>query len=326
MAPQFVYKFEIKTVLVNSRGALTAEGEVERSRISAETALFIKGLPKHVLPVGVGGFLDVAISFVESPEKFYVQLRNEDRDITSVSEKLRSAYTAAGGTTDRNFTNPSNGQLCAAKWSEDGNWYRGAVVDRPDHRMVEVYFLDYGNTELVEKSQLRELRDDLKAFPPFAVQCKLHHITPGNVGGTTEQKKEKFEKLLVDRDVSVQIEGLDPTTNKFDVSMFFDAEGKSYNVTEVTLGRQPGPPPAVSRGQPPSDPGPAQQQGGGGGFGGGRQFDNNRGGNRDFGGGRGGGRFGGGSTGRLRQWRRWIRRRSGRRIPRSWRSRRWFWR
>merc|ERR1719318_1233096 len=54
------------------------------------------------------------------------------------------------------------GLVCVAKWSEDGVWYR-AKVDKVEGEMVEVTFLDYGNTETVTTANIVKTRSHIPA-------------------------------------------------------------------------------------------------------------------------------------------------------------------
>merc|ERR1719318_1486627 len=54
------------------------------------------------------------------------------------------------------------GLVCVAKWSEDGVWYR-AKVDKGEGEVVEVTFLDYGNTETVTTANIVKTRSHIPA-------------------------------------------------------------------------------------------------------------------------------------------------------------------
>ena len=52
------------------------------------------------------------------------------------------------------------GLVCVAKWSEDGVWYR-AMVGKVEGEVVEVTFLDYGNTEVVAMGNIVKTRSQI---------------------------------------------------------------------------------------------------------------------------------------------------------------------
>jgi hypothetical protein len=59
------------------------------------------------------------------------------------------------------------GTLCAAINPKDKGWYRARVIGTVGKGLVEVYFIDYGNTETVRQDvDLRKLPAHLLAFEP----------------------------------------------------------------------------------------------------------------------------------------------------------------
>ncbi len=88
-------------------------------------------------------------------------------------------------------------QLCVAK-AADSNWYRALVLRRtgPDRLKVhshyysffcftlvsvlfQVYFLDYGNTQEVERQSVHSLATQFAAVPPQAIHCTINGVTAG---------------------------------------------------------------------------------------------------------------------------------------------------
>jgi hypothetical protein len=46
---------------------------------------------------------------------------------------------------------------CAAQYAIDKKWYRAKIIDLPGNKMVEVFYVDYGNQEVVAWNQIRKL-------------------------------------------------------------------------------------------------------------------------------------------------------------------------
>jgi hypothetical protein len=42
-----------------------------------------------------------------------------------------------------------SGMPCAAQYTIDNKWYRAKIVDLPGNKMVEVFYVDYGNQEVL---------------------------------------------------------------------------------------------------------------------------------------------------------------------------------
>ena len=79
---------------------------------------------------------------------------------------------------------------CAAMWDE--GWYRGRIVSVARNE-CEVYFVDYGNTDVVENSNIRGLTKQFKQEPMYAIKCRLEGIDPTMM----EQMTNIFSKFLV---------------------------------------------------------------------------------------------------------------------------------
>ncbi|KAK7504577.1 hypothetical protein BaRGS_00004063, partial [Batillaria attramentaria] len=69
------------------------------------------------------------------------------------------------------------GSVCVAKFLEDDRWYRGRLVE-----MVEcgwkVFFIDYGECEVVAEDNIHRLPDKFCALPAQAIECSLASVRP----------------------------------------------------------------------------------------------------------------------------------------------------
>ena len=78
---------------------------------------------------------------------------------------------------------PSLGRLSAlkpslpvcAKYSADDEWYRGEITNVVSSQTACVRFIDYGNSENVNISSMREISSELLKEPKYAVRCSLDH-------------------------------------------------------------------------------------------------------------------------------------------------------
>ncbi|VDI64301.1 ATP-dependent RNA helicase TDRD9 [Mytilus galloprovincialis] len=108
------------------------------------------------------------------------------------------------------------GMFCAAPF--EGELYRARVesVERErDSRsnqwieIVEVFFVDYGNTEKMRKEALREMSSEFLSIPFQAVECKLCEIRPSPIkcpdGTWTVEAKEQFKHLVINKNFIGQL-------------------------------------------------------------------------------------------------------------------------
>ena len=63
------------------------------------------------------------------------------------------------------------GQVVAARWSDDC-WYRGQVVNMKQGKL-EIFFVDFGNTEKVDKEDVGGLASEFCSLDCQAVRVKL---------------------------------------------------------------------------------------------------------------------------------------------------------
>ena len=86
--------------------------------------------------------------------------------------KLEDTYTNIGPN-ELKMTSPKQGSLCAAKFSEDGAWYRAKIVKVVDRANVEVQYIDYGNCEVAALNDLKELKGEFLQDAAYALHCSL---------------------------------------------------------------------------------------------------------------------------------------------------------
>ncbi|XP_025754987.1 tudor domain-containing protein 15 isoform X2 [Oreochromis niloticus] len=124
-------------------------------------------------------------------------------------------------------------KLCLAKYF-DGKWYRGVVhpVHSPLH--FSVFFVDYGNTNISEKTKVMFIpRDssDLLYTPMQAVRCCLHSVSKKEVYADV---KEWLSSAVLNKQVKAVILGKNED-GSFDVELFDGDMNINEKVKELIL-------------------------------------------------------------------------------------------
>ena len=119
----------------------------------------IKTLP----PVGYTGC--VVVKHVQTPLEFHIVLKEK----LPLFEKIESCLPVTSLTP---FI-PEPGNYCHALF--DMKYHRG-LVQSIDPLACQVYYIDYGNTELVPFSNLLPLPNELCNEKPLAIPCRLYGI------------------------------------------------------------------------------------------------------------------------------------------------------
>ena len=138
----------------------------------------------------VGQDYTVFVSFVESPQKFWIQLKDKEEDLNSLMSDIGACFAEDLPSTG-DILNPAVNQICASCFSEDGSFYR-AKVQNISGDSCKVFFVDYGNSENKSTSELFTLPQALSKLPVQAINC----MYKSNVDMTLV--KENLHKLEAD--------------------------------------------------------------------------------------------------------------------------------
>ncbi|XP_052391284.1 tudor domain-containing 6 [Carassius gibelio] len=142
------------------------------------------------------------VQHVENPGKFWIQTQRYADEFSQLMNGLGNLYSDPTST-DGLIRKPVVGLLCAAK-AQDGVFYRAAIYKVIDKK-AEVYFLDYGNTELVDCFNLRQLPLRFQQLPAVAVKCSLYGIK-SRLKHWDERATLFFSKLVEDRVLDLHIQ------------------------------------------------------------------------------------------------------------------------
>ncbi|KAI8906475.1 hypothetical protein EDD86DRAFT_240853 [Gorgonomyces haynaldii] len=73
---------------------------------------------------------------------------------------------------------PKQGEFCSAQFTADKQWYRARVINVAGANAYQISYIDYGNSETVPGSRLRQLPPQFNTmqYPPFATSVQLQYI------------------------------------------------------------------------------------------------------------------------------------------------------
>ncbi|KFQ24658.1 Tudor domain-containing protein 6, partial [Mesitornis unicolor] len=142
--------------------------------------------------IKIGSEEEVYITHVDDPWTFYCQLERRADVLAQLTDNI-SRWSA---TMTSSETLPKSGSLCLAKYT-DNNWYRGMI--RKTEPKTEIFFVDFGNTETIEKHHLLPLPNDacdILLLPMQAIKCSLSDITDVPKEAATWFKQVVLERQL----------------------------------------------------------------------------------------------------------------------------------
>ncbi|XP_077226647.1 ribonuclease TUDOR 1-like [Tasmannia lanceolata] len=123
--------------------------------------------------------LKVVVTEILGGGKFYIQTVG-DQKVASIQQQLASLNLKEAPVIGA--FNPKKGDIVLAQFSVDNSWNRAMIVNAPRGAVespmdkFEVFYIDYGNQETVQYSQLRPLDPSVAATPGLAQLCSLAYI------------------------------------------------------------------------------------------------------------------------------------------------------
>jgi hypothetical protein len=177
----------------------------------------------------------VVISYVHTedtlPWFFYVQ-RDDIVDEVEALSGVNTAYcssatTKVGLNVDAPVFVPFKGSC----------WFRGRALGMEESGEVQIHYVDYGNRDIVQRTQVSEVRPDLVTrLPAAAISCRLQFADTLQDGGSLFAEVTEGKVLLMK--VVQQLDSGEHLVRMFDTSMF-PAKDLSFELLSLAQGRQP---------------------------------------------------------------------------------------
>lgn len=100
-----------------------------------------------------------------------------DTAVTALEEQLAAMPASLDGATFE----PKVGMICCACFSADNAWYRARVLSKTKDTFT-VFFLDYGNQDVVSRDRLKAIPASMsaQAISPQALECRLAYLIVGS--------------------------------------------------------------------------------------------------------------------------------------------------
>ena len=118
----------------------------------AKDKLTFAHLPVH------GDYFGVYVSAMDTPGHFWIQIITKDaKQLDKLVEDMSQFY----GDRDQGcrLIPAKVGDLCCGTFKHDESWYRGEIVELlEDRNEVRMHYLDFGDTDVVSMSNLKEIR------------------------------------------------------------------------------------------------------------------------------------------------------------------------
>lgn len=178
----------------NQRKLLTS-GQVVEDKEGKETAekLQVENLSLNSSHVAF-------VQHASNPSEFWIQTQNYADELDELMDRIYHLYKESANKDV--VRNPTVGLYCAAK-AKDGDFYR-ATVSEVGETQIKVFFVDYGNTEVVDRSNIRTLPEEFKKLPWLALKCTLAGVRPKD-GRWSQGANEFFIKAVKAKVLNVNV-------------------------------------------------------------------------------------------------------------------------
>ncbi|MGH0162643.1 UNVERIFIED_CONTAM: hypothetical protein FKN15_045781 [Acipenser sinensis] len=168
-----------------------------------------------LMHVYVKGLQASVIEF-KTPGKFFIHIRTVEimESLRKVTLALQKTYAK---TNSRDEYLPAKGEVCAAKYSQDQNWYRGLVqtVDS-SLKKVNILYIDFGNEEDVTLDRLQPLSKDIDPLWPSQLQnAKDNQWYRATVLSYTSKDKVCVGYIDFGNCEELNVDRIRPVTEKF---------------------------------------------------------------------------------------------------------------
>ena len=135
------------------------------------------------------------VSFVETPFHFFVQVADAENVLEDIKLSVENDVSAGH---DVDFGEILSNHQCIARSPEDGLFYRSKI--REVAEKPQILFIDYGNTVVVDRTEILQSSYITNSFPDQAIECYLAHAAC--LSGV-EKMNDTFLKTVIEHPITV---------------------------------------------------------------------------------------------------------------------------
>ncbi|XP_053623818.1 staphylococcal nuclease domain-containing protein 1 [Plodia interpunctella] len=113
----------------------------------------------------------VVVTEITGEGSFYAQNVDLGTKLESLMEKIHQEFKSNAPLPGSYV--PRRGQICAARFTLDDQWYRAKVEKITEDKKAHILYIDYGNREVVSSTRLALLPAGTESDPPYASEYVL---------------------------------------------------------------------------------------------------------------------------------------------------------
>ncbi|XP_022085401.1 tudor and KH domain-containing protein-like [Acanthaster planci] len=140
-------------------------------------------------------YFSVYVSAVEHMGHFWLQVLGPKAGTLDLMIQNMTEYYAVES--NQKLSKPDTlctGDIVAAPFQGDESWYRARILEFLEDGQVDLYYVDFGDSDKMPRDSICSLRSDFLSLPYQAVECSLAGIQPDG-SCWSEEAIDLFEDL-----------------------------------------------------------------------------------------------------------------------------------
>ncbi|KAM0736663.1 Tudor and KH domain-containing protein-like protein [Formica fusca] len=140
--------------------------------------------------------MEVYVSAMETPNIFWIHVIGPGNTaLDNLIFEMTEYYNKEENREFHALKKITPGQMVAAKFSYDNKWYRAEIITIVGDSQCEVYYVDYGDIDIISTDDVLELCTDMLSLRLQAVECSLANTKPRESEWSREAC-DKFAELV----------------------------------------------------------------------------------------------------------------------------------
>ncbi|XP_030759093.1 RING finger protein 17 isoform X2 [Sitophilus oryzae] len=200
-----------------------------------------KNLQKYTKPkdqkYNSGNMGKITVQHINSMESFYIQYKNDEPKLQQLNSDIENYIKMGGAESVEEFQlNQLYLALYIADYQKDKDvkWCRARLIDIikvDETNTYDMFFIDYGKSQVVEANRIKDMPAFLAAKRPFAIHCSLH-----NPLGVNWNKNSHFAlaRILNGKDICMVVKNVENGIHDVDL-MLASSDGNVTSVIDILV-------------------------------------------------------------------------------------------
>ena len=188
-----VNSFAVESFIANTKQSIDSLSKKDTLKID---------FPVKTVEMKIEAAYIAFVVYVLNPSHFWVRTNEHQNEFQDIMKNINKHYDLCEND-ELILRNPEPGLFCCARYSKDRHFYRAVITEINGHK-INVYFLDYGNTDSIPFFDVKILLPEFCELPALAMCCSLAHIFPVE-DLWVKAAVDYFKKIVLNKEVLLQV-------------------------------------------------------------------------------------------------------------------------